>query len=235
MNDKKNIILRAVDSLENLPASVLVKGTIFILPDGEAFEFIPGNELGSGISDIFRSIGIIAGQAGPQIAQTIPGLSNTAANALGTVAAVATGLFLTPQTGGPFRGLAAIRQGCSQLQAALDNVQQQAANGVIDRATAYAQADQLVALLSDPTAFYQAQRGDDAAELQTCKTLAAQKAAQVKAAADARAGQSTTTPGGTVVTTPGTTQPGTLQIGGLDTNSLILIAAVGLGAFLLLR
>lgn len=200
-----------------------------ILPSGELLMRIMATDLG-GWTDIFRSIGIIGAQTSGAIAKTIPGVSNGVANIITTAATAAAGMFLVPKPpGGPARGLQQVQAFCNQVLAALDNLIQQAGSGQADHATVYSQADQLVALLSDPTAVYQAQHGQDADVLNAAKAAAAQKAQQAKAAADG------VSQGGSTALVPVTIDPATgqpipaAQTGSLDVTTIAIIAAVGLG------
>lgn len=211
------------------PAPAGYDGDLILLPTGELLIRRNRSELG-GLSDIFRSIGLIGAAASGPIAAAIPGVSNGVAGAIGAAAQAAAALFLVPKPpGGPAKGLAAIQAFCNRVLAALDAVTQAASNGQIDRATAYAQADQLAALLSDPTAVYQAQHGDDANALNAAKSAASQKVQAAKAAADTFA--ATGKPAGaatTAVIDPATGQLVAQPAASLDITTIAIIAAAGL-------
>lgn len=224
----------ARSTLEAPPYSAAYAADFLVLPSGELLVRASSGNIG-GFSDIFRTIGIIGAQTSGAIAAAIPGVSNGVANIIGTAAQAAAGQFLVPKPpGGPARGLAQVQAFCNQVLQALDNLIAQAASGQIDHATVYAHADQLVALLSDPTAVYQAQHGDDANALNTAKAAAAQKAQQAKQAADAVSQAIATGQQPGTVTTP-VIDPATGQIiqqpaaaGSLDITTIAIIAGAGL-------
>lgn len=225
--------LTYVASPLSAPAPAGYDGDFLWLPTGELLERRRNSELGS-FSDIFRTIGTIAAGASGPIASVIPGVSTGAANIIAAVAQGTAAMFLVPKPpGGPAKGLAAIKAFCDKVLQALDQLAAAAANGQADRATVYSKADQLVALLSDPTAVYQAQRGDDADALNAAKQAAAQKAQQAKAAADAFAQGS---PGGAGTQQPVTIDPATGQVipatqtatGGADITTIAIVGIAGL-------
>lgn len=74
--------------------------------------------------------------------------------------------------GGVARGLAAIQSATGQIIQALEAIRAQVGQGNYQEL--YAQAQRLVAALSDPSVIYQAQRGEDAAVLRRAKDRAGQ-------------------------------------------------------------
>lgn len=89
------------------------------------------------------------------------------------------------------KGLQAIQQKANSILTALDSILASVTAGQGNTAQAVAQAQTLVAALSDPNEFYQAQRGDDAAALSSAKSSAQQKLQAIMSAAATVSGANT--------------------------------------------
>lgn len=138
---------------------------------------------------------------------------------------------------GQARGLRAIQTCSAQVLAAIDalaaQVGQQPYQQLID------QANQLVAVLSDPQYFYQAQRGDDAAALANAKSQAQQKLQQLIALAN----QAAQNPIGTGVGQAGQviSSGGNVVTSGFDSLSevlndpIVIYGGLGLIAYMLIN
>jgi len=127
-----------------------------------------------------------------------------------------------------FQGLAGINNGGQQLMQALNQIKSGLASGQINPQQAVSEAQRIAGTLNDPTIFYPAKKGNDAAALQQFKQQAAAAvqeiqamASQAAAAAAARAGID-----------PVTGQP-TGGLGGISATTLLLVAG-GLGAVYML-
>lgn len=207
-----------VSSLEAVKPETMFDGAMFMLPDGETFQFRQSNgggELGgiwSSILSLATPFANFIPVAGPFVSAGLAGLQ---------------GLLGANSVPGQAKGLASIDAFGGQVLAKFDELGNAAANCKIAPADAYKAADEMVAILSNPQAVYQAQKGKDAAALAGFKSQAAEKAQQVKAAIDRCVQQQQQQPGtqtqiinGQVVTTP--------VAGGIDTTTLLLLGGVGL-------
>lgn len=137
---------------------------------------------------------------------------------------------------GQAKGLNAIRRCSAMLLSALDallaQVGQQPYQAIIDS------ANKLVNALSDPTYFYQAQRGDDARVLNDAKAQAQQKLQQIIAAAN----QAANNPTGTAIGQAGQviSSGGNVATSGLDSiadlfnEPIVLYGTLGLLGYLLI-
>lgn len=146
--------------------------------------------------------------------------------------------------GGPARGLAAINTFGQQVIQTLGQMLTAAQSGQVPVAQALTDAQAAAAALSNPQYVYQAQRGNDAAALNTFKTQAAAIVQQIQALA-ASAGDGT---GSQTVTTvdPVTGRPVTTTIPASSASSgdgsvfgisptLLMLGGGGLLLFLLLK
>ena len=203
-----NYVVRFVNSLENIDFSkALVGQTFYVLPNGDAY-FYGANQLGGWLSSVGNFFQQNAGQI------------------IATGAGVLSGLLNKPTS--QAKGLAAITAFCTQLLQALDALAQQI--GTAPKAAIDAEADRLVAMLSDHSVVYQAKNGSDAAVLRQAKEQAAAKRDQIKAATAAIEAQQQPPPN--VPVGPGTTQPNDAAS---MFNSPMFVIAAALGLILILR
>ncbi len=205
MTPKRIYKVYEVDSIDAITNEQIADGNFYVTPDGQIYiATVKADQLGFITAIITAAAAIIPGLLGG-------GGGNS----------------------GVAKGLAGITAFGNQLIAALQQLIQQAASGM-PRQEVYAKADQLVALLSDPTAVYQAQRGNDAAALNRFKQEAGQLAQQAKATADAvSAAQTNTGKSGGTNTTPGTVTSGNSS--SLDTTTLLMLGGGALILVLLIR
>jgi hypothetical protein len=135
------------------------------------------------------------------------------------------GLFGNKQTA-QFQGLAGIQSGGQQLIQTLNQIKTNLQSGQMAPAQAVSEAQRIASTLQDPTIFYPAKKGNDAAALTQFKAQAAAMVQEIQslAAAMAQAQQA-------AGIDPATGRP--LSNAGISTNTL-LIAALGIGGVLLL-
>ena len=213
----------------------LADGDIFLLPTREVFQYSFENGQIGGITDLFKKIGVIAGTAAPAVVPLIPGLSQSAQQAIAAGAQLAAGFFQSSGSG-QAKGLAAITQFCNEVLGLLDQLAQMVAAGQAPPDAANI-AEQLVAALSDSKRVYQAKNGKDAQVLKDAKTAARQKADQIKAMLS----QIQPTPGTTPTNPTNPTNPnlpslpGGTTSGGLDSSTLALIGIGAIGIILFLK
>ncbi len=221
------ITVRIVNSLNRVNPATAKIGDLFVVPNGDAYDVYRLNvddQLG-GIGSFFKKIGsAILPFAGAIAAPFTGGLTAGLIGLGGSVGGSLLGG--SSGGGGQAKGLEAITAYGQQVIAALDSVLQ---SGQIDAQVLQA-AEQLVNSLSDSSRVYQAKKGKDAEALANFKTQGAQKLDQLRAMAAQIAQQQqqqTIQPGGQVQS-PGaqaTNQSGGI-LGGIDSNTLILIAGV---------
>lgn len=121
------------------------------------------------------------------------------------------------------KGLKEITAQSNQVLALLDSINAQI--GQANFQQLYAQATQLVASLSDPTFFFQAKKGKDAAVLQNAKISANQKLQAIAAkAAQINAGDAISNQAGQVTVAGGTFLQNLLN----DKTTIYLIAGIAL-------
>lgn len=179
---------RFVNSIENLDPQ-LFNGQILITPDGSAYLAQTVDELG-GIGDFFKKLGSIAlPLVGTIAAPFTGGMSLALTSAINAGGAIGAGLLGGIGGGGnsqQAKGLAAIQAKGQEVISAFETLKQKITSDAnFTKADAYTAADKLVAILSNSTEFYQAQKGKDAEALASFKQQAAQLAAQTKTFADA--------------------------------------------------
>lgn len=236
--------IRQVSSLENLDPRMFA-GQFLVLPNGDIYQTVTSDELGS-IGSIFKKIATVGlMSAGAIAAPFTGGLSAAAAatviGAIGAAGSVGANLINVFGSGGggngqQAKGLAAIQAKGQEVISAFDTLNQKInSDATFAKADAYTAADKLVAILSDSSEFYQAKNGKDGEALAKFKTQAAQLAAQSKQLADAadlNRQQALATTGGQIVQTIGangqvvqTVQPATAATGlpfGLSTTELVI-------------
>lgn len=207
-------VVRFINSLESADLSKAVAGTIYVLPGGEMFEYRATNELG-GIGSFFKNLGIVAANA------FVPG----------------AGTLIAGLTQGSPSNAAAANQFAQQVLQQVAQIRDQAAQlpaGEIRfsaRDQLRAAATQLIDSLQ--TAMSQLSKESDRNILRTAQQQAWQIVGEMNRLID--------TPGPTpesndmIFDTPGAagTTSGATS-GGIDTNTLLIIAVV-IGGFWLLK
>ncbi len=182
--------LYAVGSLDDINISNRFPGQNFILPTGEVYQLEARDELG-GVGSFFKKLGAIAlPLVGTIAAPFTGGMSLALTSAINAGGAIGGGLLASAGgggggAGGQAKGLAAIQSAGQKVISQFDLLNQKISSGELSKTDAYAASDQLVAVLSDSSAFYQPKKGKDAEALANFKTQAAQAAQKSKALADA--------------------------------------------------
>lgn len=215
-----------------------------IYTDDEGNYYIgDGNGELAGIKSFFKKVGKIALPIAGVALNAIPGIGTAASIAINAGLSAGGSLLEGGGGGGVAKGLAGITAFGQRVIAELDALKNQITS------ESGTQADQLLAALSDSSKVYQPKKGKDAAALASFKTQATQKVSEIKALAvqaaeNERRQQMQMQQQGNV---QGGVQPVMLpngQIvyqqmgggdGGLDTTKILMFAAIGLGAILILK
>jgi hypothetical protein len=209
-----------VSSLSEIRPEQKTPNAIFYqLADGNVYKWFESEQM-AGIGGFF---GQLMGIAAP-FANLIPGVGQFVSAGL----TVASGLIQGKP--GQARGLAQITDFGNQVLAAFDSLAGQMTP--TNNLQISAEADKLVALLSDSNAVYQAKKGKDAEALTSFKQQAQQKAAQLKAAAAELARNPAMQQGNPQAAPPNSANSGNPQP---ELTSVALYAVGGIAAFLLLK
>ena len=174
-----NIVIRYVNSIQNLDPRDFA-GQFLVTPDGGIYAPNSSDELG-GIGSFFKKLGEIALPLAGTIAAPFTGGLSLAL--IGAGGAIGGGLLAKSDAGqaGQAKGLQQITDAGHQVMVALDKIE---TDPTMLKADKIANAQKLVAALSDPNVFYQAKNGADAAALENFKTAGATYLKEIQALPD---------------------------------------------------
>jgi len=228
-----------VASLDRIDYQKKILGNLFVLPNGDCYELTGSDELG-GIGDFFKKLGSLAlPLVGTIAAPFTGGMSLALTSAINAGGAIGAGLLGgaggSSGASGQAKGLAAIQSAGQQVISTFDALNQKITSDPnFSKSDAYTAADKLVSILSDPAAFYQAQKGKDAEALANFKAQAAQLAAKSKSIADAAEAQRAAQP----AQKTGAVQMQPIQTASLVngiSNQTLLFVAVGIAAVFIMK